>query len=129
MNKDIGFVALSEQVICECTAARKGQELTSASGIVLGQRNQGDIPLYGTIVSIGAGCPDHIQELMGRNIPLVTGMISNIPDPRMAFGEIPLNSVESRIFVTMHHSAVRAVYNERPVQVQQPVAKKTLSLM
>ncbi|QIW87051.1 head assembly chaperone protein [Aeromonas phage Ahp1_CNU-2021] len=128
---DLGLVAFDEQVICECQAARKGQEIKSASGILLGERTQGDVPLYGTIVSVGENVSEAVKALVGRDIPLPNGHISNIPDPRIAYGEMPFNSKESRIFVTMHYKAVRAVYDVRvepSTKLAQPAASK-LSLM
>lgn len=113
VGKDLGFVAFDEQVVLECTAARKGEELTTQSGIVLGQRNQGDIPLYGTVVSVGENCPDEVKALIGQDIPLPQGggIYSNLPDPRMAYGVIPRSALDARIFVTMHYKGIRAVYN------------------
>lgn len=115
VGKDLGFVAFDEQIILECTAARKGQELKTESGIVLGQRTQGDIPLYGTIVSVGENCPDNVKQLVGVDIPLPQsgGIYSNVPDPRMAYGTIPKNSVDARIFVTMHYKGIRAIYTKQ----------------
>lgn len=113
-QSSLGFKAFDEQVVLECSAARKGEELTSSGGIVLGQRTQGDLPLYGTIVSIGDNCPDYIKELIGQDIALPQGggIYSNVPDPRMAYGEIPRNSTEARIFVTMHYKGIRTVYTK-----------------
>lgn len=128
---DLGFVAFDEQVICECQAARKGQEIISESGIHLGERVQGDVPLYGTIVSVGENVSEAVKALVGRDIPLPNGHVSNIPDPRIAYGELPFSSKESRIFVTMHYKAVRAVYNVRVKPTTQPAkpAASKLSLM
>ncbi|ADM79901.1 head assembly cochaperone with GroEL [Aeromonas phage phiAS5] len=113
---ELGFRAFDEQVVLECNAARKGEELKTESGFILGTRNQGDIPLYGTVVSVGENCPDSIKELIGKDVALPQGggIYSNVPDPRMAYGLIPRDSKEARIFVTMHYKGIRTIYDGRP---------------
>ncbi|AAQ17925.1 gp31 head assembly cochaperone with GroEL [Aeromonas phage Aeh1] len=132
---DLGFRAFDEQVVLECNAARKGEELKSDAGLILGVRNQGDIPLYGTVVSVGENCPESIKELMGKDValPQGSGIYSNVPDPRMAYGLIPRNSTEARIFVTLHYKGIRTIYDGKPQgkpveQTEQPF-KSSLTLL
>ena len=131
----LGFKAFDEQVVLECSAARKGEELKSDAGLILGVRNQGDIPLYGTIVSIGDACPDNVKELMGKDVALPQGgrIYSNVPDPRMAYGLIPRNSTDARIFVTMHYKAIRTIYDGcpagKPVAESEVPFKSSLTLL
>lgn len=136
IGEELGLVAFDEQVVLECGAARKGQEQKSSSGIILGTLSQGEIPLYGTVVSVGENCPEYIKEIIGRDIPLPQGggIYSNVPDPRMAYGEIPRSSVDARIFLTMHYKGVRAVYNHKHqeqvhVNKLEQSTKSTLTLI
>ena len=125
--------AFGEWIIFECQAARKGDEVKSAGGIVTGKRTDGDVPLYGKVVSVGGDCPDDIQtHLMGKNVNLPNGKINNIPDPRVAFKEIPLSSVESRIFVATHWKNIQAIYYYEPtgeIAIQKPAEEFKSSLI
>lgn len=103
--------AFGEWVILECTASRVGEEVVSAGGIVTGVRKQGDIPLYGTVISCGYDVPENVvSKLMDENVSLPNGQISNVPDPRIAFGDMKADSNQCRIFVTCHYKNIKALY-------------------
>ncbi|MGL6229374.1 MAG: hypothetical protein ACRC3J_09235 [Culicoidibacterales bacterium] len=103
--------AFGEWVILECTASRVGEEVVSAGGIVTGVRKQGDIPLYGTVISCGFEVPENVSsQIMQKNVALPNGQISNVPDPRIAFGDMKADSTQCRIFVTCHYKSIKALY-------------------
>ena len=118
--------AFGEWLIMECTASRVGEEVVSTGGIVTGVRKQGDIPLYGTVISCGSDVPDDVVSLLlHKNAALPNGQISNVPDPRIAFGDLKTDSNECRIFVTCHYKNIKALYTyekqEREVtKVKEP---------
>lgn len=125
--------AFGEWVILECNAARKGEEVVSSGGIITGKRTDGDIPLYGTVISVGGDCPDDIKtHLIGQDVALPNGKINNIPDPRMAYHQIPKDSPKSRIFVCTHWKNIQALYFFEPsdtVVEEKQETKFTSSLL
>lgn len=111
----IGFSAVDEQVICECFAVRAGEEVKSTSGIIVEQKKAvPELPVSGTVVSVGVNCPEDVKALVGREIALPTGQAAgvmvNVPDPDVVFGRIP--KTQGRLFVAMHYKAVRVVYDD-----------------
>ena len=111
----IGVKAFDEQVICECQATRAGEEVKSEFGIVIEQKKQvPEVPLSGTVVSVGENCPAHVHDLIGREVSLpvgqAAGVMMNIPDPAVVFHGAKRE--RSRILVAFHHKAIRAVYDE-----------------
>lgn len=111
----IGVKAIDEQIICECQATRAGDEVKSEFGIVIEQKKQvPEVPLSGTVVSVGENCPPYVYDLIGREVALpvgqAAGVMMNIPDPAVVFHGAKRE--RARIFVAMHYKAIRAVYDE-----------------
>lgn len=105
--------AVGEWVILECKARKPGEEEKSALGIILEakkEKNIGEVPLYGTVVSVGGECKDYIADLIGKDIALPNGRINNIPDPDVARKKIDQKDLSARIFVGVHQSAIQAIY-------------------
>lgn len=128
----LGLKAMDEQIICQCFAARAGEEVKSGVGIILEQKKEvPEVPISGTIVSVGENCPEWVHALVGREIALpigqAAGVMVNVPDPDMVFGRIPRTSKKHRIFVAINHKAIRAVYDEVMVApVEQPAASDNI---
>jgi hypothetical protein len=117
--KPIGFSAVDEQIVCECFAVKAGDEVKSSTGIILEQKKAvPEIPLSGTVVSIGDGCPEHVRSLLGREVALpvgqAAGVMVNVPDPEVVFGR--KTRTAGRLFVSIHYKAVRVVYDETKQQ-------------
>lgn len=126
----LGLKAMDEQVICQCFAARAGDEVKTTSGIILEQKKEvPEVPISGTIVSVGENCPEWVHALVGREIALPigqpSGVMLNIPDPDMVFGRIPRTSKKHRIFVAINFHAIRAVYDEVKTPEQPVVTSET----
>lgn len=126
----LGVYATDEQCILECVAARAGDEVKSGVGIILEQKKAiPEVPISGTIVSVGENCPDWVKSLIGRVVALpvgqAAGVMVNVPDPDVVSGRIPRNSNKARIMVALHYKAIRAVYDE-VAPVEQPAASDNI---
>lgn len=103
-----------EYVIIETIAQPAGSEIRSPSGILLGFREQGEEPIHGRVVSVGSGVPEEIAEqLIGKNVPLPRGHMSNVPNPDLVEGIITEKQAKEITvkYVSAHYKAIQAIYN------------------
>ena len=100
--------ALGESVIIAAKAESAGTEEVSASGIVIGVRQQGELPQYGEIYAIGDCVPQGYFEI-GDKVPLPTGNMRNVPHPETVFNDKKASEFQIK-FITAHYKAIAAVY-------------------
>lgn len=102
--------ALDESVIIEVKARRKGQEIISESGLVIGVETQGEIPEHGEVVSVGINC----QNIsLGEIVLLPNGRMTHVPDPRVVSGEIKKDDKTARQLVTTHWKNIQVSYGNK----------------
>lgn len=103
-----------EYVVIEVTARPQGSEIVSESGIVVGYRQTGEQPSFGTVVSVGSEVPEDIANLMlGKKVPLPHAHMANVPDPDLVTGVITEDEAKQKHtkYVTAHYKSVQAIYN------------------
>lgn len=112
--KDLGFYAIGDHVIIRCEAAREGEEVRSESGFVLEvKRQQGEIPLFGTVVSVGERCPNLYKELVGMDVALPqAGHFAKFYDPAVIRKEKKAGKGDI-IYISTHYNAIRGVYTHK----------------
>lgn len=102
--------ALDESVIIEVFARRKGQEITSESGLIIGREQQGEIPEWGTIVSVG----DRTVGLeLGDIVLLPNGRLTHVPDPNVVDGLISKEDPKARQLITTHWKNIQVKYGNK----------------
>lgn len=102
--------ALDESVIIEVFARRKGQEIKSESGLIIGREQQGEIPEWGTIVSVG----ERSQGLVEGDIVLLpNGRLTHVPDPNVVEGKITKDDLQARQLITTHWKNVQVKYGSK----------------
>ncbi|QPB12386.1 head assembly chaperone protein [Providencia phage PSTCR6] len=99
--------ALGNHVVISVEAKSAGTEIIK-NGIYVGVREQGELPQYGKIISIGDTVPEGMFEI-GDIVPLPNGNMRNVPHPRVALEGIKPKEEDEK-FVTAHYSAIAAVY-------------------
>lgn len=103
-----------EYVIIETIAHPAGSEIISPSGILLGVREQGEEPIHGRVVSVGSAVPEEIAgDLLGKNVPLPKGHMSNVPNADLISGVITEKQAKENPvkYVSAHYKAIQAIYN------------------
>ena len=101
--------AKGEMVIIEVKARNKGTEIKTESGLILGKLEEGEIPLTGTIVSVGDGVPS--DEISINDVVLLpNGKLQNVPDPRVIEGSMKREDPDAAKMVTTHYKNICVVY-------------------
>lgn len=110
MEKELKAYAIGEMVILHAEARKKGQEIKSATGLVIGTEEFGEIPTTARIVSKG---PD-VQGLEIGELVLIpdTSRCQNVPDPRIISKEMDAKDPESLILITTHYKNICIVYSD-----------------
>ncbi len=103
--------ALGEQIIIDTQALKEGQEVTSAGGIVLGRATQGEVPLHGRVISVGADVDKDVIDV-DDIVLLPQGAIKNVPDPLIIEGTMKQDDDKRVLWVHTHYRNVAAVYRE-----------------
>lgn len=102
--------ALGEYVILVSEPAQAGDEIKSESGLILGYRQEGEIPLACTVVSIGDKVPEGVVKI-GDLVPIPNGNIKNVPHPDVVKGLKKEKEVRQK-YVSCHYTAIAVVYDE-----------------
>lgn len=98
--------ALDESVIIEVFARRKGEEI-KVGNIIVGREQQGEVPEWGTIVSVG----ERTQGLVEGDIVLLpNGRLTHVPDPNVVAGKITKDDPSTRQLITTHWKNVQVKY-------------------
>lgn len=98
--------ALDESVIIEVFARRKGEEI-KVGNIIVGREQQGEVPEWGTIVSVG----ERTQGLVEGDIVLLpNGRLTHVPDPNVVAGKITKDDSQARQLITTHWKNVQVKY-------------------
>lgn len=101
--------ALDESVIIETFARRKGEEIVSESGFVIGREVQGEIPEWGVIVDVG----ERTQGLeVGDIVLLPNGRLTHVPDPDVVAGNIS-KTEKTRQLTTTHWKNIQVKYGNK----------------
>ncbi|AGN30179.1 head assembly cochaperone with GroEL [Vibrio phage nt-1] len=103
--------ALGEQIIIDTKAIKEGEEIKSSGGIVLGRATQGEVPLFGIVISVGEDVDQDVIQV-GDKVLLPQGNIKNVPDPRIISGEMKQDDADRALWVHTHYKNVAAVYRE-----------------
>lgn len=102
--------ALDESVIIETFARRKGEEIFSESGFVIGKELHGEVPEWGIVVSRGPMC----QGLTVGDIVLIpNGRITHVPDPQVVDGKLPKGDLKARQLITTHWKNLQVKYGNK----------------
>ena len=104
-------VAQGEQIIIDTKAIKEGEELKSEGGIVLGRATQGEVPLHGIVISVGADVDQNVIRV-GDKVLLPQGAIKNVPDPRIIRGEMKPDSSERALWVHTHYKNIAVIYRD-----------------
>lgn len=102
------ITAFAEQVVLVSFVESVGEELTSAGGLFLGERTQGEIPEICTVFSIGSEVPPGIIS-RGDLVPIPLGNIRNVPHPDVARGIKQAKELREK-FVTVHWKNIPCIY-------------------
>jgi hypothetical protein len=100
--------ALGNNVIIAATAESAGSEETSTLGIIVGVRQQGEIPEYGVIFSIGEQVPPGYFTV-GDKVPLPVGNMRNVPHPETVFNGKSPKEFPTK-YITADYRHISAVY-------------------
>lgn len=101
--------ALDESVIIEVQAARAGEEVKSEFGLVIGRREMGEIPTWGTVISVGDAVPEEARSILERKVLIPNGRMNNVTDPRVVAGEF-IEKSDLRQLVTTHWKNIQVIY-------------------
>lgn len=101
--------ALGEQIIIDTKAVKEGEEIKSDGGIVIGRATQGEIPLYGIVISVGSDVDQGVIRV-GDKVLLPQGSIKNVPDPRIIEGSMKQDDNDRALWVHTHYKNIAAVY-------------------
>lgn len=100
--------ALGESVIIAARADSAGTEEVSSTGIVLGVRQQGELPEYGEIYDVGEAVPKGYFNV-GDKVPLPMGNMRNVPHPETVFNGKKASEFPVK-YITAHFRTIAAVY-------------------
>ncbi|QQV89077.1 head assembly chaperone protein [Providencia phage PSTRCR_121] len=100
--------ALGESVIIAAKADSAGTEEVSPMGIVVGVRQQGELPEYGIIYDVGEHVPAGYFEI-GDKVPLPMGNMRNVPHPETVFNGKKASEFPTK-YITAHYKSIAAVY-------------------
>lgn len=103
--------ASGEYVIIQSTAYPQGSEILSESGMLLGYRQVGEMPVSGTIISIG---PDVPEEYLGAVVVLPSAHMANVPHPDLAAKKITAEQAKENVnkLSSCHYKAIQAIYGQ-----------------
>lgn len=100
--------ALGQHVVLKVVAKSAGTEETTSSGIVIGVRQQGELPTQAEIFKIGDRVPEGLFEI-GDITPIPLGEKLNVPHPDVAFGLCEPKERDEK-YMTTHFSNISCVY-------------------
>lgn len=101
--------ALDESVIIEVFARRKGEEV-KVGNIIVGREQHGEVPEWGTIVSVG----ERTQGLVEGDVVLLpNGRLTHVPDPYVVDGKITKDDPKARQLITTHWKNVQVKYGSK----------------
>lgn len=106
---ELKAIALGEQIIIDTTAIKEGEEIVSSGGIVIGKATEGEIPLYGIVISVGESVDTDIVNV-GDKVLLPHGNMKNVPDPRIIAGEMKQTAQDRELWVHTHYKNIAVVY-------------------
>lgn len=103
--------ASGEYVIIQSTAYPQGSEILSTTGLLLGYREVGEMPVSGTIISIG---PDVPEEYLGAVVVLPSAHMANVPHPDLAAKKITADQAKENVnkLSSCHYKAIQAIYGQ-----------------
>ena len=108
MTKVNSIIALGEHVVLKTTAKSAGTEMKTASGIVYGIREQGEMPTICEVHAIGERVPDGLFEI-GNLTPVPLGEKLNIMHPDVASGECEAKERDDK-FISVHWRNIACIY-------------------
>ncbi|ADI96447.1 gp31 head assembly cochaperone with GroEL [Acinetobacter phage Ac42] len=100
--------AIGENVILISYPPKKGDQETTASGIILPALEQSELPAYCEVFSIGGEVPEGVIKL-GDKTSVPTGAMKHVPHPDVIEGKKTQNEVRES-FITVHWKNIPAVY-------------------
>ena len=104
--------ALGEFVVLTATAKPAGSEIYSdvVPDLVVGVREQGEIPEVCYVHDIGPGVPEGIFKI-GDMTPVPLGKMANIPHPLVAKKEKLAKDLDEKFF-SVHYTNIPGLYVE-----------------
>ena len=102
--------ALGEFLVLRAIAKPAGSEIYSdvVPDLVVGVREQGEIPEVCYVHDIGPGVPEGIFKI-GDMTPVPLGKMANIPHPLVATKEKLAKEIDEK-FISVHYTNVPALY-------------------
>ena len=100
--------AIGEYIILVAEPQQAGDEEVTASGLIIGKLQQGEVPEMCEVYSIGADVPEGYVEV-GDLTPLPVGKIANVVHPLVALGLKKPKEIKQK-FVTCHYKALACLY-------------------
>lgn len=97
---------LEDHVIISVIAKSHGTEEVSESGIVLGIRQQGELPMHGKIVKIGNG----VEAPFLNKYVVIPQQIRNVPLPSVILGKAQSTKIDTKL-VTCNYKAIQVLYS------------------
>ena len=102
--------ALGEFVILKAIAESAGTEIKTDSGIVIGVRDTGEIPLICEIVDVGNAVPEGYVAI-GDKSPMPEGHMKNVPHPLVAQKKAKPKDIPEK-FISVHYKNIPCVYKD-----------------
>ncbi|QAU03877.1 head assembly cochaperone with GroEL [Acinetobacter phage Henu6] len=108
MSKEI--VALGEYVVLKAVARSAGTEIFSdvVPDLVIGVREQGEVPKICEVFKIGPNVPKGLFEI-GDGCPFPLGDKLNVPHPDVAYGNVKEKDRDEK-YITCHYRNIACVY-------------------
>lgn len=103
--------AQGNQIIIDTKVRKVGEEVKSAAGIILGTEREGEVPLFGKVISVGATVDQNVIKL-GDIVLLPNGHMKNVPDPRIIAGEMEQTDSGRVTWMSTHYENISVVYKE-----------------
>ncbi|QPI18030.1 head assembly chaperone protein [Pectobacterium phage POP12] len=112
--KNFGVKASGNFVIIHAVAKAAGSEIKTDSGLLVGIREHAEIPVYGTIVSVGELVPTEVSDsLLGSRVVIPSGgTIQHVVNPDVVNGKITAEEAKKLDdkLISCHYTHIQAVY-------------------
>lgn len=107
-RKPLNVHVADEHVIIEAEAENAGTEIRTESGILIGYRETGEIPVVGEIVAHGANVPVEYQK--GTVLMPPGSHMLNVTDPDFLKGLV--SKKEQRKMCVTHYKNIKVIYKD-----------------
>lgn len=102
--------AVGEYVILVSEPAQAGDEKISDAGIFLGVQEQGQLPEFCVVYSVGADVPKDFVKV-GDYTTIPSGTMKNVPHPKVVAGLATPKEIKQK-YVSCHYKSIPCVYSE-----------------